>query len=206
MEINKSLNILGIQTKESPKITKKIVKGFGVGSKIIRVANTLEENIEKGISDSFNHSKFTIEKTGREIKEKFQENKEKEEIKKQVILNDLALLLSQISIIPTEEASCWRLKGAEAIKSFLPKIFKSELIWDKICCDDLALRSSLLTPETENVQVADDIKKLMRKYNDLVYNYIDTLVEITYLNSLINNLSDEKEYSLSPEQLVSLGF
>lgn len=112
----------------------------------------------------------------------------------------------KILMEPTETINDWMLRGVNINKENLPKqysyrLFENNGVDETI--NKVAARSFLLTPDKALNELD---KQNMRDYNQLVEDYVKVLVELVYIDTLINNLEDKTEYELDTQQLVSFGF
>jgi hypothetical protein len=184
--LEKAINILNIPVKKSTANITELIKGIK------------DLNLEKSIQDNIHNINIEFNKTGAEIKDKLKYLIAKEEIRKQITKEQLRNLEEDITIPPTKEPNKYQLKNvANIYLHLLPK--KYEL------CDEfdmISQRNSILYKE----EPINEIKQLKVKYNNLVDQYIESLVEFSYIDTFINNLVDDNSYCLTPNQLVIFGF
>lgn len=193
-KINNALKVLNIETH--------IKAPF----KIIPLINFIKEiDFEKSLQDefySFNKTEIIFNKTGLEIKEKLNYLITKEEIKKENLKNKIEEFKLNFKSEPTKQINQYQLKNVININiELLPKKYD---LYD-IGFDAISQRDPILYNESNNEEI-NEIKRFKIRYNELVDHYVETLVEIFYLNSFSNNLEDNEIYPLTPNQIIIFGF
>lgn len=160
-----------------------------------------DELVKSHIGWQFGNSEnLKIAKKGSLIKERLIVIKEKEMNEANDYKSRAEALRVKLNCEPTEELGEWINDGVETIK---PKVFNwsetycesSNKVEDSISIDGNPVKS----PEQE---ICDD----KREHNRCVESYVRNMVEIKMIDTMINNLSDEKEYSLAVKQATILGF
>lgn len=209
-ESNQALLDLGVDTAPHvfQNIQKRLIKGLDGRTKTLNVL--IEEDLNKGIIiDELSSNKdFVVLKMGSEIKLQLQNKKNQEEICKTNLLNKLVELREKIPAEPTETIpNCW-LRGAVVNTINFPKQYSGDLLWGTTTSslENVALRNQLLTPEAQALNLDDNQKEAARQYNNILYDYVNCLVEIVHMDSLINNLTNDQMYPLTNYQLITLGF
>jgi hypothetical protein len=206
--MSNSVKTLGTELIK-PEIKTFLIKG--IDGKLNRVKVDISEkeiDLEKSIAEN----NFSFTKTGLEIKERLINKKQEEEINKQIQLQNLISLIKQIGVEPIELCPSYCLRGIKINSTLLPKRYSYEQKNGsngdglKDCCESnsIAVRSEILTPGTAEKDINN--RGLMQNYNDVYERYIDCLIEISYIDVMINNLVDEQTYSLASKQLIDFGF
>lgn len=191
-EIKKSLHTLGIKIEES-SIEKASLLEFLKGLDKFDLEKSLQDEMQ------FNNS-IIFNKTGLEIKENLNYLITKENIKKENLKSKLKEYEFAIGNFPTKEPNKYQLRNTQNINiELLPKYYD--------LCDNGFNSISQRDPIVYgNEEIKNETKENKIKYNYLVDKYIEALVEISYINTFINNLEDEQNYPLSANQLVVFGF
>lgn len=144
-----------------------------------------QDLIEKSHINEFVYSKdFEVSKTGKELKEKFGEQLKEEisEIKEYAV--QMNTLLSSIGEQPTKhvkEVWYYKIDGWEDKLPVLPMIFGG-------------------------YYKEEDKDQMKSKYDQLVSRAIDCYIEVLMLNTMINSMSDSRQYKLTVRQASMLGF
>lgn len=192
VDINQHLKKLGVDTPITSNIPKE----------------PLSNIIKKGVSNTFygGESKLKYKKSGTEIKENLKKERISQCSIKDNAFQKIITIRMKILMEPTETINDWMLRGVNINKENLPKqysyrLFENNGVDETI--NKVAARSFLLTPDKALNELD---KQNMRDYNQLVEDYVKVLVELVYIDTLINNLEDKTEYELDTQQLVSFGF
>lgn len=169
----------------------KIKKGF---------EEDVDDNLEKGaVTDSFgsyNASKITFKKTGKEIKIQMEKI-----LIPMLAAQKITLAVELLSVKkdcgegcePTQPLSQYMYKGFGAI---LPAMMTFSYVECSQLYDDINRKYNDPTDE----QVARS------KYNQLVSDLVGTSADIEYCNMMIRNLSDSDKIELTADQVLSLQF
>lgn len=202
------LKVLGVEPNKnfSPQIKTVLIKSIDGKLNKIKVSTSDEEdNIEKGM-DHGKESDFTFDKLGSEIKEKLIRKKQEEEVHKQIQLQNLISLIKQIGVEPTESCPSYYLRGLLLNVDLLPKKygFETQTEGDINPISSIASRSDVLTPE-KTLDIEKN-RRLKSDYNQAYEKYIDCLIEISFMEALINNLVEDQIYQLCTKQLINFGF
>jgi len=100
-------------------------------------------------------------------------------------------LIIEIGEMPQKEAKdCigWKLDGWEDKIGFIPKMYGGGELIDS------------------NESTVNHITDKMYKHDSTVRNLVDCMIEVVMLNTLINTIKDNKQYSLKVNQAAMLGF
>lgn len=204
--MSNSVKTLGTELIK-PEIKTFLIKGIdGKLNKVKVDISEKEIDLEKSIAE--NNFEFT--KTGLEIKERLANKKQEEEINKQIQLQNLISLIKQIGVEPAELCPSYYLRGIKINSALLPKRYnyeqKNGSSGEGLCESNssIAVRSEILTPGIAEKGINN--RGLMQNYNDVYEKYVDCLIEISYIDVMINNLVDEQTYSLASKQLIDFGF
>lgn len=165
--------------------------------------NKFKQELRKSISNEIgNLNNLSFNKTGLEIKQNLNRFLNEENIKKENYLIQLNNLLEIIKEFPNKEINKYYLKNIDYDICKLPKKFQLNDGFDCIAKrNPMVLNNFLSKNEEEN-----NLNKLKINYNNLVDEFIDSLVEINYINTFISNLKDDCLYMLTPNQLIIFGF
>jgi len=193
--IQKSLETLNVhlETKET------VIKDTTGKLRKMRVISS-KDKINKSISDNIASDNICFQKTGKQIKEKLEIKKEQLEQTKQINLSNLISIKNKINIEPTCYISNWQLRGVNIPKETLPKEYATELIFT-----GYKDTNEIINIRQTNT-VSEEDRNSMQEYNNILPEYINIIVECVYIKSLINNLEDNKKYTLTTQQLVNLDF
>lgn len=195
--------------KTNNSIEKAEITDLFGNKKIVNLNKTKEDNIEKGIIESFEYGndKLDLLKLGKEVKPKLKVLKEYEEGEKTKIHLKMLSELKESGITPTDEFDSYCFHGVKNQITDIPKRFHYNL-----CYFSNKNEKSLLMHNFDG-EVSEEIKPESReqaeacsKYNDLARNYIEKQVEIVKIDALIRNIPDDKKVKLTLQQLSVLGF
>lgn len=169
-----------------------------------------DNDLEKGVvADAFDYSsKIQFFKTGKQIKDKITGAIDTlNKVRDQIVL-DLNNLSDSIAFVPTEKPSPWRIEK-----------FKNKIIipyktynWNQtyFSGDGMNSNATAVLGDTSGLSCSPASSKEeagdCNKWNRLVYDYIDNLIEIEMLTVFQNNLDDKKSYELTLNQLLALQF
>lgn len=183
----------------------RLLNSFGFGTE----TNSIDE-IQKShiIRDFDSQQQFTIDKPGKLIKEKLRKMLEDERTENSTYLTNLAIVRSQIDEDPSGDAKrmyYYRIDGFEDKIGLIPgepysyEQFTGNSIDEK--------KSSPQNVNIDTVQYKEDCScKKKSDYNKFLEGWIDSKVEIAMLETMINNLEDNKVYKLSVGQATMMGF
>lgn len=147
----------------------------------------------------YGDSSIKIEKTGAEIKQSLEEIKSKNDIAKQSSYDKIELLVAEIGTQPTEDCERYSMEGLEDKVGIMPKKYR----WQEIY-EDCNVASNSLGISPQPTEQKPNEKK--RAYNNEVDKYVDICVDNLQLDTMINNISLSKKYSLTIKQASVLGF
>ena len=144
---------------------------------------------------------FTIDKDGKEIKERLQKMLAEEQQTCTMLQVTWTEMLGKFEEKPTQPAIkelYYMVDGWEDQLGDLPLMFP----WDKTYCKSESVDGYMeSTPNAE-----EELCKQRRDYNDLVQRYIGCKKEIALLETMIDNFSDEKIYKLTVKEAAMLGW
>jgi len=192
---------------------REIVDLLG-NKRVINVIKGETNTLEKGETmNAFDYDKdFKIEKMGKEVKEKLSVLKGREDSQKSIYQSDLTDLLSKTSFTPNRGVGDWSYRGLKSKVIEKLGYEPKEFDWEMTCFSQ-EKRISYVIPEydenkqvVEKVTVTEEQSKVHRDYNDKIRQLIDCIVELIKIESLERNLSDNKKYNLTPQQICALGF
>lgn len=180
-----------------------------VNSRAIYNRKLILKAFEKGVISNqlggySKESEFSIEKTGKEIKEKLTVLKSKIDQQKQKHLNNISLLLEKIGIIPSESLSEYTIQNIKYLVDNIPNQYS----WKQRSIGSQEIDRSISDiSEVKTVNKANQEKvQLMDEYNNCVNMYIECLNDYSMIDALIRNLNDNKKVKLSPALITFLGF
>lgn len=171
--------------------------------KFEKVLKKSEDNdIEKSHLGGFSYSeKLGIKKTGKEIKEKFKINLDKEKSELNELKSKLSTLKTKIGEEPTKKCDYWQIESYEDKGIDIPLVYDYSYMTEKVAYDQA--ETQLLIGETPKVE---NTSKLRYEYNEIVRKYIDCQKEILQINTILNNYKDTDVYQLTISQATVLGF
>lgn len=184
------------------QIRKNLLNSFGFSGK----EEIDEDKLEKGIlSYQLTSSQtFTIQKSGKLIKEKLEVIKQMASQKLLESSSKLQVLRTQITEEPLQDAGDY-----DSIMNLRIQPIPKTYSWDQINPNNQVESDSNVnyslkgdTSKETSTTVAD----LMRQYNDAVYSYSSYKKDIAMIDTMLNNFSDSKNYDLSVEQATIFGF
>lgn len=146
------------------------------------------DNIKKShiTNELGNSNNINISKKGSEIKEKLIVLFNDETLECNMYFSELISLKDKINSEPSKQFDDeWTTKGIIGLNK--PNRYDYAECWD----------------DNDN---KDSITSLKREYNELVYKFIQSQVELKQLTTMIKNLIDTKVYDLSITQATLLGF
>ena len=155
------------------------------------------ENIQKGhISNAFGHSQeIKVDKKGSEIKANLKVARDKEQLECTQFQTQLEAVKANIPTEPTENIDEWTTEGLDI--TIMPKKFN----WSECYCnEDNEYSDQSMKSEK---QLLCDAK---REYNNTAEKFVKCQVELHILDTMMNNIADNKVYSLSVKQAAILGF
>lgn len=160
-------------------------------------------DIEKSHFGKFSYSeKLGIKKTGKEIKEKFKANLQKEQSEANELKAKLGVLKTKIGEEPTKKCDYWQIDVYEDKGIDIPLVYDYSQMKGE---EKMSPIAETLVVETES-QPKENITNLMYKYNEIVRKYIDSQKEILQINTILNNYKDTDVYQLTISQATVLGF
>jgi|688.fasta_scaffold145982_2 hypothetical protein len=155
------------------------------------------EEIQKGqISNAFGHSQeIKVDKKGSEIKANLKVARDKEQMECTQFQTQLEAVKANIQTEPTENIDDWATEGLDI--TIMPKKFN----WSECYCnEDNEYSDQSMKSEK---QLLCDAK---REYNNTAEKFVKCQVELHILDTMMNNIADNKVYSLSVKQAAILGF
>lgn len=172
-------------------------------STLSTVLKQVENDIEKSHLGEFSYSeKLGIKKTGKEIKEKFKANLQKEQSEASELKAKLGVLKTKIGEEPTKKCDYWGLDAYEDKGIDVPLVYDYSQMKGE---EKMSPIAETLVVETES-QPKENLTSLMYQYNDTVRKYIDCQKEILQINTILNNYKDTDVYQLTISQATVLGF
>lgn len=176
-------------TKEEQDILKvamtKIQKSED--NEIIKSLNNILE--KSHISDFTYSDRFSVNKTGKEIKERLTKIYNDERLEQTELKLKFNNLLEKISEAPEKDIDYWRIDGYIDRGIDSPKIFN---------CYQLV--------DSSKTNTIEDNSSLKSEYDELVKKYIDSQKECIQINTMLNNFKDSDIYKLTVNQATILGF
>ena len=153
----------------------------------------LGNDIHKSHIDDFSYSsEFSISKTGKELKEKFQVQIQNEVREIKELFSKLTEHVNVIGELPDKDFKTqyiYMIDGYEDSIPNIPMVYSYD--YDKV---------SLENSET------DGVHREKFTYNECVNKMVRCYIEVIQLNTLIRNLTDSKQYKLNIKQASQLGF
>lgn len=185
---------------EKAKVARGLFESFGYSDK----KDTLEKSHVEDIFERDAPSRgFTIDKNGKEIKERLQKMLADEQQTCTMLQVTWTEMLSKFEDKPTQPAIkelYYMVDGWEDKLGDLPLMFP----WDKTYCN---AESPSIDGYMESTPSAEaELCKQRREYNDIVQRYIGCKKEIALLQTMIDNFSDEKIYKLTVKEAAMLGW
>lgn len=177
-------------------ISKNILESCGFQNR-----DALQKSHVEVFGDSQTQRGFVISKKGSEIKTKLKLMLEKEVQESTIYYNKAMAIAAKIGCEPTKSAQefyYYLVDGWEDKIGNIPNVYDYESVCES-CNSDL----SLSVPSEPK---SGDIRQLKDEYNYSIRQWIETKREQAMLNTMINNLSDTKEYDLTVREAVILGF
>lgn len=184
---------------EKAKQHRGLFETFGYSD---QVSELQKSHIEEIFDKDAPSRGFTIDKNGKEIKERLQKMLAEEQqtcTMLQVQWTEMLAKFEEKPTVPPIKELYYMVDGWEDQLGDLPLMFP----WDKIYCNEAAPVDGYMetTPSTEA-----ELCKQRREYNDLVQRYIGCKKEIALLETMIDNFSDEKIYKLTVKEAAMLGW
>lgn len=166
------------------------------------------EKLEKShIEYTFGDSPdFKISKTGKEIKEKLNDMMIAEQQEIANYTNMIYGLKSRISESPEGDAQSefyYLLDGFEDKVGVLPG---QPFTWKQCDCNRPISNDGASSFSNESSKKEESQSDLMYQYNEALRKWIGCKREIAMLDTMLNNLVDNKSYNLSVKVATTLGF
>lgn len=173
-----------------------------IGNKNLERVNSIyyqfvdDTDLIKGVADDLGYSTdLNINKKGKEIKEKINQDLGSLNVQKSGLLIEMKSYISKIGIIPLIDIS-----DQYPVKSYINVL---NAIPYKYC-------RSQMYPEGSSYDSLEDEDKVrianMAKYNQSVEKYARLCIDILKLNTVVNNIQDNKSYRLNLDLASKLGF
>ena len=178
--------------------------------KSFSVLGVVDEDLEKAhLINTFERGdNIKIKKKGSEVKEKLTDIRKEEEKESQDYFSKVLGYRSKISQPPTEDAPEWYLQNLKMPKEKVPKIYSYQVMYpsdsDTIQTETSG-RSPLVAPESVKI-LSQEEAVYAEKYNECLRKYFGCLKEVSYIDTFLNNLEENKTYDLSMEQANAFGF
>lgn len=176
--------------KRNQQFKENLIKSFGYEE---------EGDMEKShVINTLGHQ-FSINKSGKLIKEKLLDMLEAEKSDHATYFTNLTILRSQIEDAPLgdfKEMYYYKIDGFEDKIGTMPgQPYAYNQCYN--CSGELSDK------ETEGSSATDNKKT---SYNDNLLKWVDSKIEMLMLETMINNFEDSKVYPLTVEQATMIGF
>ena len=186
---------------EKAKQNRGLFEAFGYSDG--KSADQLEKShIENIFENDAPARGFTIDKSGKEVKERLQKMLADEQqtcTMLQVSWTEMFAKFEEKPSVPPIKCCYYMVDGWEDKLGDLPLMFP----WEETYCNEAVVSESYMdTTPTEK----EDVCKQRREYNDLVEKYIGCKKEIALLETMIDNFSDDKVYKLTVKEATMLGW
>ena len=173
-----------------------------------------EDIVKSHVWEAFDSADNFISKTGKEIKEKIVGIIEEEQTEATKQLTELTQYKTQLPLEPTEEVYEYTFRGVKSSITDIPKLFgydtftygEDKLVESPTTLLNSGAGESEKKQEVKQGKFTSEQTKLAQKYNRCVKKYVDSQVEIVKLNTLLNNLDDNRNYKLTVHQASLLKF
>lgn len=203
--LKKAFETLGVN--EQPK-SDSIVKSVVVGGKEIAVLDFVSKAAIIGDLNGM-IANFSIEKTGKEIKEKLVTVKAMDDAKAASCLAMANQYLAKCPSKPTDKTGIgdYELRGAKTKFGEPPVMFSYEDVWayDEELKKTATNGATMLYGSDKNQKV-EKPENCMRLYNQHIRMYVQHKVESLLLDTIIANIDEKKKYQLTAEQASNLMF
>lgn len=159
------------------------------------------EKLEKSHLDAFEYSdKIVFKKSGKDIKDKFSAIKIQLQAKLDTLSNEIQDNIDNCFISPTEKPSVY---GMREMINIPYKVFN----WNQTYFNtDHGMHDISESENSCNPCSSKEEAEINSKYNSLVYQWIDTNVELKTTDLYANNLEDKTMYELTARQMIALNF
>lgn len=163
------------------------------------------DEIQKGIDSVIYNQTFKSKKKGKDIKEKVATLRAQIADKVQDTNDKIDELEDKIEAKPTEPMSNWYTEGLpENIK--IPKLYHYSTTYFNSNAESGGSVYSEESKTTANVATSVEDAKMRCEYNELVYCIARCMKDLRRIDVFVESLEDNKEYELSVDDLISLGF
>lgn len=190
-----------IQKGESEDIiNEKLYRGIYANGNIIKsetddlVKAISPDSLIRGIED------FKVSKKGKDIKTALGTQLAGIESKQQTLMSEMNALKLQIKEEPTQDFCANHSYMCDGMldKTNIPKEYGYNQ--DKVM--DSASSQSYVYQEPVN----KDVQRMKSQYDDKLYSYVNRIQDIQKMNTIINNIDDNKTYNLNAQLASKLGF
>jgi hypothetical protein len=208
------VNNLIEKAKNDLKSLSRILINDGPGTERVvyvmekaKVVETLEkgesgDELEKSHIDAFEYSdKIVFKKSGKDIKEKFAAAKVEEQAENERYAKEIEDALEKCTMTPSEKPSLW---GTREMITVPYKVFN----WNQTyySTDGGNVYDTSESEESCRACNTPEEAECNRMYNNAVYKWIDSCVELKTIDLYANNLDDKETYELTARQMLALKF
>lgn len=175
-------------------------------------SENLEDDLEKALNpaDIFNGSSadgVNFSKTGKELKEKLELIKAREEGEKKQFAEQMSEYKAKAGCDPKGNSYLpWRAEKFEHLVGEIPKQYS----WEQMCLrtsEEIRPIETLVDMEKkQSPSVTEEIVGYMREYNEYCRKYIEVCSSILQTEAIVRNLKDNETYKLKADQITALGF
>lgn len=141
------------------------------------------DKIEKSMD--YNKDQFTFKKTGKEIKNGLSNVISFKEVEKQKYHKEMMDKITETGFPPEKEYDDYSIKNYKHLLTYIPQRY----CYSKI----------------NGQTIPEEKSNSMQKYNNYASKYIKTCISLLKLQTLHNNIEENKNFTLNTEQLVTLG-
>ena len=159
------------------------------------------EILEKSHIDAFEYSdKIVFKKSGKDIKAQFALAKVSEQAENDKLASEIEEALEKCMMTPTEKPNLWGTKESVVVPY---KVFN----WNQTYYNTgNSMHDVSESEESCRACNTPEEADANRKYNDLVYKWIESSAELKMIDLYANHLDDKKEYELTARQMLALKF
>jgi hypothetical protein len=165
-----------------------------------------DSEIKKSLAEDLNYSEnqITIDKSGKEIKEKLKENLMQMAMKRAVMSSKMSECVEKIGIEPKCEFDSYDFRGFEDKFLIIPKKYGWEQMRNE--GDKQPMDSNIVVAEQKVEKVSEEVTDKMREYNNHAFKYLHISIDCMILKTILDNIKDNKEFKLKPTIAAKLGF
>jgi len=169
-----------------------------------------DSEIKKSLAEDLNYSEnqITIDKSGKEIKEKLKENLMQMAMKRAVMSSKMSECVEKIGIEPKCEFDSYDFRGFEDKFLIIPKKYG----WEQMRNEgnkqpmDSNVVVNVDVAEQKVEKVSEEVTDKMREYNNHAFKYLHISIDCMILKTILDNIKDNKEFKLKPTIAAKLGF